>query len=71
MNTFKDKTYANYDYTCRYTSTPYFFDTKNNKEVYGVGTSMDTTSPYYSHQVKAGDTLDSLSLKYYNNPTYW
>jgi nucleoid-associated protein YgaU len=24
-----------------------------------------------SHEVKPEDTLDSLALTYYNNPTYW
>ena len=26
---------------------------------------------YVSHIVKSNDTLNSLALKYYNNPTFW
>ena len=28
-------------------------------------------APYVSHKLNAADTLDSLALKYYNNPTYF
>lgn len=71
MDTFKNKTYFNFDYPSRYTSTPYYYDTKHDKEVYGVGSLMDTSINYYSYTVKAGDTLDSIALKFYSNPTYW
>ena len=30
-----------------------------------------TTSEFVTHKVKSNDTLNSLSLKYYNNPTFW
>ena len=32
---------------------------------------MKTDTQYVSVEVKANDTLDSLALQYYNNPTYW
>ena len=71
MDTLKNKTYFNFDYLSRYTSTPYYYDTKNDKEVYGVGSLMNTSLNFYSYSTKAGDTLDYIALKYYNNPTYW
>lgn len=71
MDKLVNKKYASFDYISRYTSVPYYYDTVAKKEVYGVGQQMNQTTPYVSHKVKSEDTLDSLALKYYNNPTYW
>lgn len=71
MDVLKDKAFKNYDYTCRYTSTPYYFNTEDQKYVYGIGTQLAKDIPYVAHKVKDTDTLDYLSLKYYNNPTYF
>jgi nucleoid-associated protein YgaU len=32
---------------------------------------MNPNTTFVSHSVKPEDTLDSLALTYYNNPTYW
>ncbi len=71
MDTLKNKRFETYDYTSRYTGVPYYFDTLDNKEVYGIGTNMLKNISYVSHKVSEFDNLDSLALKYYNNPTYW
>ena len=71
MDTLKNKQYAKYDYTCRYTDVPYYYDTLDDREIYGIGTNMLKNISYVSHKVKDTDTLDYLALKYYNNPTYW
>ena len=71
MDTLKNKAYATYNYTSRYTGVPYYYDTIKDREVYGIGSNMIQLTESYSHIVKDGDTLDSLALKYYNNPTYW
>ena len=71
MDILKDKTYRDYDYTCRYSSTPYYYNIEDNKYMYGIGTQLDKDTPYVAHKVKDTDTLDYLSLKYYNNPTYF
>jgi hypothetical protein len=71
MDTLKNKNYANFDYTSRYTNTPYYFDTIENKEIYGIGTNLKAAAEFVTHEVKSNDTLDSLALKYYNNPTFW
>lgn len=71
MNTLKNKTYATFDYLCRYTNIPYYFDTLQNREIYGIGTGLKTSTEYVTHKVRSNDTLDALSLKYYNNPTFW
>lgn len=71
MDTLKNKTYVNFDYLSRYINVPYYYDTLQDKEVFGIGTNLKNTSEYVSHKVKSNDTLNSLALKYYNNPTFW
>ncbi len=71
MDKLKNKKYESYDYTCRYTSVPYYYDSKKQREVYGIGEQLNRTTAFVSHKVKPEDTLDSLALNYYNNPTYW
>ena len=71
MEKLTNKRYANYNYTNRYTGVPYYYDTKKNREVYGIGAQLSKINSFVSHKVKPDDTLDSLALTYYNNPTYW
>ena len=72
MDVLKNKSYGNYDYICRYSTVPYYYHTIDNKYIYGLSTNMFKDISYIVHQVKFGDSLDSLALKYYNNPTlYW
>jgi hypothetical protein len=71
MDILTNKTYQDYNYTCRYTSVPYFYNTVDEKYIYGIGTQLNTNTPYIIHQLKDTDTLDYLALKYYNNPTYY
>jgi hypothetical protein len=70
MDTLTNKKYLQYDYRCRYSDIPTYFDKTKAREVYGVGIQMLRDAPYVSHKLTAADTLDSLALKYYNNPTY-
>lgn len=71
MDTLKNKTYESYDYLSRYAQVPYYFDTLERREIYGIGSNVLKDSPYVSHKLTQEDTLHSLSLQYYNNPTYW
>ena len=71
MDTLKNKMYHSFDYLSRYTDVPYYYDTLQNKEIYGIGTNLKKTSEFITHVVKSNDTLNSLALKYYNNPTFW
>lgn len=71
MDTLKNKNYIIYDYLSRYTHVPYYFDTVKQREICGIGSNLRKDSPYVSHKVVSGDTLHNLSLRYYNNPTYW
>lgn len=71
MDTLKNKNFEKFDYLCRYVNTPYYYDTLKDREVFGIGTNLKTNSEFVTHEVKSSDTLHSLALKYYNNPTFW
>ena len=71
MDTLKNKAYNDYDYLSRYTNVPYYYDTLSKKNIYGIGSNMNTNTEFVTHKIRSNDTLYSLSLKYYNNPTYW
>lgn len=71
MDTLTNKTFANFDYLSRYTNIPYYYDSLTSKEVFGIGTNLKTNAEFVTHKVKSNDTLNSLALKYYNNPTFW
>ena len=67
-----NKQHKSYDRVSRYSPFPIYYDSDNNKYVHGVTAHLDVDqTPYVAHVVKDGDTLDSISLYYYNNPTYY
>lgn len=71
MDVLIEKTYKNYDRLSRYANFPYYYNTLDNKYIYGTTSylSQDASAKY--HKVKKGDTLDKLALIYYGNPTYF
>lgn len=71
MDKLKNKTFQQYDYTCRYTGVPYYYNTEDQKYIYGLSSNMIKDISWVAHKVKQEDTLDSLALNYYNNPTLW
>lgn len=71
MNTLKNKRYINFGYLSRQTGVPIYYDTLGQREFFGIGSDLNKETPSFTHKVKPEDTLDSLALKYYNNPTYW
>ena len=71
MDTLKNKVYAKFDYLSRYTDTPYYYDTLCDRQIYGIGTNLKNNTEFVTHTIKSNDTLHSLALKYYNNPTFW
>ena len=71
MDTLTNKNYADFEYISRYQNIPYYYDTLCDKEIFGIGTTLKTSSEFVTHTVKRSDTLHSLALKYYNNPTFW
>ena len=46
MDILTNKRYEQYDYICRYTGVPYYYNTVDKKEIYGIGSNMKKTTPY-------------------------
>ena len=66
-----NKQYKDYDYLSRYTSFPFYYNEEDRKYVYGVTSQLNQNVTYVLHEVKANETLDTLALDYYNNPTFF
>ena len=67
-----NKSYKFYNKLSRYRTIPYYYNVDDNKYFYGTAKNLKDTTPYKIHIVIKGDTLDSLALYYYNNPTlFW
>lgn len=71
MDVLSKRTIENFDYRSRYTGVPFYYHNVDDRLIYGLGTNMKKTTQFVSHKVLPTDTLDSLSLSYYNNPTLW
>ncbi len=71
MDVLKDKQYKTYTYLSRYANIPFYYNTLDNKYIYGTGSQLNTDIPYVLHKVKINETLDSIALDYYNNPTFF
>lgn len=73
MAVLTQKAYKDYNTLSRYASFPYYFNTLDKKYIYGTTSQLDVEgTPSSAHTVGRGDTLDSLALQYYNDPTkYW
>lgn len=71
MDRLENKRYGNFDYTSRNTGRPYYYDTKDHKDFFGLASNLLPGTPWVAHKVTDTDNLDSLALKYYNNPTLW
>lgn len=67
----KNKEYKSYDYFCRYTSFPYYYHTIDNKYIYGMTSQVNKNIPFVLHKVKRNETIDSIALDFYNNPSYF
>ena len=67
----KDKQFRDYNKLSRYSGVPYYYNTSDNKYIYGTGKNLREGTAFKWHKVIEGDSLDSLALYYYNNPTYY
>ena len=67
-----DKEYKMYDRVSRYSRFPYYYNRVDDKYIYGLTGQLDKeNTTFVSHKIVEGDTLDSLALYYYGNPTYY
>ena len=71
MNILTDKKYKDYDYFSRYTSFPIYYNKENEKYIYGTTAQINPDTNYSLYKTQRGDTLDSIALNYYNNPTFF
>ena len=71
MNKLTNKQSNTFDYISRYSGIPFYLDTATGREVMGICKQVNFDTPYTLHKLSTDDTLDSLALTYYNNPTYW
>jgi hypothetical protein len=72
MEVLSDKSFKSHDYINRYTPFPYYFNSKDNRYIYGTTAHLNQNTGYSLHTVKKNDTLDSIALNYYNSPTlFW
>ena len=70
-NVLTDKQFKEYGKMSRYSGIPYYYNTMDEKYVCGIGSNLRVDTTYKIHKVQVGDTLDSIALYYYNNPTYF
>jgi len=68
----ENKQYKDFNYFSRYQNVPYYFHKVDRKYIVGTTFPISKDTPYILYKVKQGDSLDSIALDYYNNPTfYW
>jgi hypothetical protein len=68
MNILQDKSKKDYNYTSRYSSFPFYYNTKDKKYMYGITNNLSQQAEYVIHYVEDTDDLDKLALKYYGRP---
>jgi hypothetical protein len=73
MSILIDKQYWDYEYTSRYSKFPVYYNTVDNKYVYGLTSNLKINPQIksFEYSVQPGDTLDALALKYYGRPDYY
>ena len=71
MDVLKNKQYKSYDRLSRYSTIPFYYNTKTKQNVNGTAKHLNSNTDYILHVVKRNETYDSLALNYYNNPTYF
>lgn len=72
MDILQDKSKKDYNYTSRYSSFPFYYNTKDKKYMYGITNNLSQQAEYVIHYVEDTDDLDKLALKYYGRPDlYW
>ena len=71
MDILKDKQTRQYDYISRYSGFPFYYNTQDNKYIYGLTNQLSTSVRYVIHTLTQADNLDYLSNYYYGRPDYF
>ena len=66
-----DKSYLEYRKISRYSNFPYYFNKTDGKYVGGTTNNLDDNTEFIYYTVQAGDSYDSIALKYYDSPLYY
>lgn len=71
MDVLTNKQLRAYDRLSRYSNFPFYYNTLDDKYIYGTTNHLKNTTTYKIYQVKQNDTLDSIAMDNYNDPTYY
>ena len=71
MDILTNKQYKTYNKVSRYSPFPIFYNTLDKRYQGSITDYLLDTTTYINHNVNNTDTLDSLALYYYGNPTYF
>lgn len=72
MAVVKDESLRTYSYLSRYASIPTYYNSDDKKRYYGTAKQLSKNiNAYKVHTIQVNESLDSIALKYYNNPLYW
>lgn len=70
--TLTNKTITAYNFSSRYNTVPYYYNTIDQKYIRGLAKSVASSFEYSIHEIKQTDTLDKLAFNYYGRPDlYW
>lgn len=73
MDVLIDKQYKSYNYISRYSTFPFYYNTLDDKYIYGILSQLTQDNvQYVLHYLVMTDTLESLADYYYGRPDlYW
>lgn len=71
MDILKDRDQKIYGYISRYANFPFYYNTEDEKYMYGLTNQLDSTTPYITVNIEPFTTLDSLANRYYGRPDYF
>lgn len=68
----RDKERKTYTYLSRYAQNDTVYNDLDKKRYYETAKRVSKNiTTFNTHIIKQGDSLDSIALKYYNNPLLW
>lgn len=71
MEVLINKQYSTLNKNSRYSNVPYYYHTEDDKYTRAYSKHLSKDSAYTVYKVIENDTLDSIALQFYNNPTYY
>ena len=72
MDILKNKSIKQSNYYSRYNGFPYYYNSHDNNYQMGTSSWLRTDiDDYITYIIRKDDTWDTISLEYYNNPTYY